>query len=79
MANLVTSLIVAFWVSAIALLSVQNARPVTLRFLTLQSVQLPVGLVLSFSAAVGMVGTALILPARKVRAKPQDDDRFEEI
>ncbi len=79
MANLVTSLIVAFWVSAIALLSVQNARPVTLRFLTLQSVQLPVGLVLSFSAAVGMVGTALILPARKAKPKPQDDDRFEEI
>ncbi|MGG6296942.1 DUF1049 domain-containing protein [Leptolyngbya sp. AN02str] len=62
MIRLLTSLIVATWVSAIALVSVQNARPVSLRFLTVQTVNIPVGVLLGFSAAVGMVGTAVLLP-----------------
>ncbi|MBE9177163.1 LapA family protein [Oculatella sp. LEGE 06141] len=62
MAKFLTVLIIAFWISAIALISVQNAAPVTLRFLFFQSVELPMGLILAFSAALGMVGTALVLP-----------------
>jgi uncharacterized integral membrane protein len=62
MAKLLIMLIVAFWVSAIALISVQNATPVVLRFLTFQSVQVPMGLVIAFSAAIGMVGMAILLP-----------------
>ncbi|HEY9629860.1 MAG TPA: LapA family protein [Coleofasciculaceae cyanobacterium] len=62
MAKLIIMVIVAFWVSAIALLSVQNAAPVALRFLGFQSVQLPLGLVIAFSAAIGMVGMAIVLP-----------------
>jgi uncharacterized integral membrane protein len=62
MAKLLIMLIVGFWVSAIALISVQNATPIALRFLTFQSVQLPMGLVIAFSAAIGMVGMAIILP-----------------
>ena len=58
-ANLLTSTILACWVVAIAILSVQNATPVSLRFLTFESIQLPVGLVLAFSAGLGIIGIAL--------------------
>ena len=60
--NLVTSLVLASWVVAIAILSVQNAAPVSLKFLTFESIQLPVGLVLAFSAGVGIIAMALIQP-----------------
>ena len=61
--NLVVSTVTAIWVSAIALISVQNATPMSLRFLTFQSTRIPVGLLLGFSASAGMVGTALLLPS----------------
>jgi uncharacterized integral membrane protein len=48
----------AIWIVAIAILSVQNATPVAIKFLGLQSVDLPVGVVLSFFAAGSMVITA---------------------
>ena len=51
-------LIPAIWIVAIAILSVQNATPVTINFLGLQSVELPFGVVLSFFAAGSMVITA---------------------
>lgn len=62
LANLLTSLVVAIWIVAIAILSVQNATPVSLKFLTFQSIQLPVGLVLAFSAGLGIIGMALTQP-----------------
>jgi uncharacterized integral membrane protein len=62
MAKFLTALIFAVWIVAIALLSVQNAAPVSLRFLAFESVQIPVGLVLALSAALGMVGMAIALP-----------------
>ena len=54
------SLIVAIWVVAIAIISVQNATPVSLKFLTFQTIQIPVGLVLAFSAGVGLIAMALL-------------------
>ena len=57
--NLLISLIVAFWVVAIAILSVQNATPVALRFITFQSINLPVGLVLGFSVGIGIIVGAI--------------------
>ncbi|NJN87674.1 MAG: LapA family protein [Leptolyngbyaceae cyanobacterium SL_7_1] len=63
MTNLLTTFIVAFWIGFVALLSVQNAAPVALRFLFLQSVEMPLGLVLAFCVAIGMIGMALLLPA----------------
>jgi uncharacterized integral membrane protein len=62
MAKFLTALIFAVWIVAIALLSVQNAAPVSLRLLAFESVQIPVGLVLALSAALGMVGMAIALP-----------------
>lgn len=58
-ANLLTSLIVATWVSAIAIFSIQNITPVSLKFLTSETIQLPVGIVLAFSVAVGAIGGAI--------------------
>ncbi|HYW21656.1 MAG TPA: LapA family protein, partial [Nodularia sp. (in: cyanobacteria)] len=42
--------------------SVQNATPVSLKFLTFQTIQIPLGLVLAFSAGVGLIGMALLQP-----------------
>ncbi len=59
MANILTSLAVALWMVAMAILSVQNAESVSLRFLGLQSIQMPVGIVLGMSAGVGVIGGAI--------------------
>ncbi len=56
---LLISLVMATWVGAIAILSVQNFTPVTLNLLAFQSVEIPVGLVLAFSVGIGMVGMAI--------------------
>jgi uncharacterized integral membrane protein len=61
-ANLLTSLLIAFWVIVIAIISVQNAEPVSLRFLTYQSIQIPFGLILAFSTGVGVISVALLQP-----------------
>ncbi|NJR61910.1 MAG: DUF1049 domain-containing protein [Cyanobacteria bacterium CRU_2_1] len=73
MVRILASGIMAFWVCAIALVSVQNAAPVSLRFLGLQSVQMPFGLVLAFSAAVGMVGMAIVLPKAGANSRKRED------
>lgn len=59
MTRFLTSLIVAIWVSAIAVVAIQNATPVSLRILNIQSVEIPIGLVLAFSASLGMMGASL--------------------
>ncbi len=56
-----TSLILALWISITAIIAIQNATPVSLQFLGARSVEIPLGLVLAFSAAIGMVGTALAI------------------
>jgi uncharacterized integral membrane protein len=61
-ANLLISLIVAIWVIAIAIISVQNFEPVSLKFLTFQSIKIPVGIVLAFSAGVGLIGVSILQP-----------------
>jgi len=72
MVNLIISSLTAVWVSAIALLSVQNATPVSLRFLGFQTVRIPVGLLMGFSASAGLVGTALLTAG--VGTSNRDDD-----
>jgi uncharacterized integral membrane protein len=61
MTRFLTSLILALWVSAIALIAIQNATPVSLQFLNVQTIEIPLGLVLAFSASIGMVATAAVL------------------
>lgn len=60
--TLLTALIVSAWVVAIALISIQNVTPVSLRFLIFRTVEIPFGLVLAFCAAGGMVLVAIARP-----------------
>ena len=62
LANFFILVIIAVWVVAIALISVQNATPVSLQFLVFQSLQITFGLMLAFSVGVGLLGTAVLLP-----------------
>ncbi|MEB3336307.1 MAG: LapA family protein [Leptolyngbyaceae bacterium] len=78
MANLLTSLILAAWVSAIAILSVQNAAPVSLKFLVWQSIQMPVGVALAFSAGVGILGMAVTQPLWDTTRPPQPENSEDE-
>jgi len=59
LANLLTSLILAAWIGAIAILAIQNFTPVSLKFLAFESIQLPVGIVLAFSVGIGVIGGAI--------------------
>lgn len=59
---ILTSVILALWVSGIGILSVQNATPISLKFISFQSIQMPVGVILSFSVSVGVVISAIFLP-----------------
>lgn len=76
-ANLLTSTILACWVVAIAILSVQNATSVSLRFLTFESVQLPVGLLLAFSAGLGIIGIALTQPLWSLASSRQGNSQSD--
>ncbi len=77
MIRLVFAVVPAVWVVAIAIIAVQNATPVSLRLLTLQSIEIPFGVLLAFCAAGGMLATALVLlvlggnPLRSPRHKQQ--------
>ncbi|MBF2078563.1 MAG: DUF1049 domain-containing protein [Synechococcales cyanobacterium T60_A2020_003] len=79
MKTLILAVIVGAWISAIALLSIQNAKGVTLQFLAFKSVEIPFGLVLTSSVVVGMVGTALLLPVLRAGGsrRLKKSDRYE--
>jgi uncharacterized integral membrane protein len=55
-------LLTAFWVVAIALIAVQNARTVSLEFLAFRSVEMPFGFLLAVCIAMGMVATSILQP-----------------
>jgi len=57
-----TSLIVGLLASAVAILSVQNATQIPLKFFNQQSIPLPIGLILAFSFSIGAIGAAILLP-----------------
>ncbi|MDX2241276.1 MAG: DUF1049 domain-containing protein [Leptolyngbyaceae cyanobacterium bins.302] len=59
LATTLTSLILAGWMGAAAILAVQNFSPVSFKLLTVQTIEIPFGVVLAFSAGVGAIGTAI--------------------
>lgn len=82
--NLLISLIIAAWIIAIAVFSIQNVTPVSLKFLTYQSIEIPMGVVLAFSVGVGVMGGAiapLFLPrsSRKRASIPPEEEEEEYI
>lgn len=86
LASFLTSSVVAVWIVAISLLSMQNADPIRLKFLRYQTIQLPVGFVLAVSAGVGVVATSLMqplwgmgdTPARSIEDDIEDEFSFDE-
>ncbi|NEQ32101.1 MAG: DUF1049 domain-containing protein [Leptolyngbya sp. SIO4C5] len=61
MLRLATALILALWISAIAVIAAQNGTPVSLKFIAFRSVELPLGIALAFCVAAGLIATALLL------------------
>ncbi|WP_434222452.1 LapA family protein [Limnospira platensis CENA597] len=53
------SLILAVGMTAVAILSVQNATPVSLQFMIFESINIPVGVVLAFSLTIGLITGAI--------------------
>ncbi|NET24880.1 DUF1049 domain-containing protein [Okeania sp. SIO1I7] len=56
------SIILALWVSGIAIFSVQNSTEISLRFIAFQSIDMPVGVILAFSVSVGVIISSILLP-----------------
>jgi uncharacterized integral membrane protein len=76
-ATLCTSLIVAGWVAAIAIVAVQNADPVSFRFLGIQTIEIPFGVVMAFAVALGIVGAAIAQPLLGLAiAQPEEEEDF---
>ena len=73
MVKLLVAIIPAVLVVAIAILSVQNATPISITFLSATSVALPVGIWLAFGLGAGMAGTALLLSLFGVGKKVRSD------
>ncbi|MDJ0897638.1 MAG: LapA family protein [Xenococcus sp. MO_188.B8] len=59
-ANFISSLMLAFWVSAIAIFSIQNIQLVSIKFLVWQSIQMPVGVLLAICAGSGIILGSLL-------------------
>ncbi|MGL5808053.1 MAG: lipopolysaccharide assembly protein LapA domain-containing protein [Xenococcaceae cyanobacterium] len=72
--NLITSFLVAVWIAAIAIFSIQNIQAVSLKFLNFTSLDLPIGVLLAFSAGVGMMLGA-IMPLFWQKSKNPDRRR----
>ena len=75
MIALLIALLMSIWMGGIALFSVQNASPVTLRFLFLQSVEMPMGVVLAFAAITGLILVVLIQPLWRLAASFSESDQ----
>ncbi|MEZ2226119.1 MULTISPECIES: LapA family protein [unclassified Microcoleus] len=71
------SFLLAILVSAIGIISVQNATPVSLNFTLFQSIPMPVGVVLAISLSVGLLGGAILQPLWMLSASEPVTDRAE--
>ncbi len=80
--NLINTIIIALWLGAIAIFSIQNITEVSLKFLTFESIKLPVGVLLSFCVGGGMVVGSLVpllwkSPKRSTRRRSKRN--FQEV
>lgn len=73
MISFLLCLILSLWVSAVAILSVQNVAPVSLQFLFFRSFELPVGVVLAFSMSAGLLGATVIQLFWQLTSQKNDD------
>ena len=75
---LAISFLVAILASAIGIISVQNAAPVSLNFIFLKSIQVPVGLVLAMSVSAGLIVAALLQPLWNISDSQKSRPKFQE-
>ncbi|MDJ0689625.1 MAG: LapA family protein [Xenococcaceae cyanobacterium MO_188.B32] len=72
-ANLISSLIMASLLGAIAIFSIQNIQLISLQFFSFRSIQLPIGVLLTFCLGVGIVLGSLVSasfsPRKRSRAR----------
>lgn len=59
-ANFINSLILATWLIGISVLAIQNIQAVSLRFLVWQSIQFPIGVLLTICAGIGFISGSLL-------------------
>lgn len=77
--NLLISLIIAAWLGAIAVFSIQNIQPISLQFLVFNSIELPLGVLLALSVGVGLViGAGVPLFFRKSNRRRSVETDFAE-
>lgn len=74
---LAINFLLAILVSAIGIISVQNATPVSLNFTLFQSIPMPVGVVLAMSLSAGLIGGALLQPLWILSASKPVNDKEE--
>ncbi|MEG4497851.1 LapA family protein [Microcoleus sp. F10-C6] len=74
---LAISFLVAILASAIGIISVQNATPVSLNFIFFKSIQIPVGVVLAMSISAGLIGGALLQPLWNLSDSPNSRPKFQ--
>ncbi len=53
--KLLISLSFALWLGAIAIFSIQNIQPVSLKFITFESISIPVGVLLALCVGAGTI------------------------
>ncbi|MBW4550363.1 MAG: DUF1049 domain-containing protein [Aphanocapsa sp. GSE-SYN-MK-11-07L] len=70
--SLLLAALLSFWVGAIAILAVQNATAVSLSFLFLRSIELPVGVVLAFAFITGLMLSVLVQPLWQLTANDNE-------
>ena len=58
--NFISSVMLAIGIGAIAIFSIQNIKAVSLKFLSFESIQFPVGVLLAFCAGVGIILGSLL-------------------
>ena len=74
---LAISFLVAILASAIGIISVQNAAPVSLNFMFFKSIQVPVGLVLAMSVSAGLIVAALLQPLWNISDSQNSRPKFQ--
>jgi lipopolysaccharide assembly protein A len=68
--NLLTSLILAFWITLIGVVSIQNITEISLQFLWFKSISFPLGVLLTFAVGLGLIMGAF-LPLFLSKNKPK--------
>lgn len=82
--NLIASILVAAWMITLAVFSIQNITPISLKFLMFESIKFPVGVLLSFCAAggviLGAIAPLLVARPRKLKGRryAQDNNSLDE-